>query len=87
MNIKTKEASSLLVAVLAALMVLFMVQNLQSVTVALFASLDHLSKGRAGWNLVTSAGDATARNFGLDKQRPPPGQQLRARDPMPSSRR
>jgi len=29
-----------------------------------FASLDHLSKGRAGWNVVTSTGDETARNFG-----------------------
>ncbi|WP_261574179.1 LLM class flavin-dependent oxidoreductase [Frankia gtarii] len=31
-----------------------------------FASLDHLSGGRAGWNLVTSLNDAEARNFGLD---------------------
>ena len=30
----------------------------------LFASLDHLSNGRAGWNVVTSTGDATAQNFG-----------------------
>ncbi|ONH35916.1 nitrilotriacetate monooxygenase [Protofrankia sp. BMG5.30] len=30
-----------------------------------FASLDHLSRGRAGWNLVTSLNDAEARNFGL----------------------
>lgn len=30
-----------------------------------FASLDHLSKGRAGWNLVTSLNDSEARNFGL----------------------
>ncbi|UJF36077.1 LLM class flavin-dependent oxidoreductase [Paenibacillus hexagrammi] len=28
-----------------------------------FASLDHISGGRAGWNIVTSTGDATARNF------------------------
>ena len=28
-----------------------------------FASLDHLSGGRAGWNIVTSAGDRAARNF------------------------
>ncbi|MDH6108725.1 FMN-dependent oxidoreductase (nitrilotriacetate monooxygenase family) [Kitasatospora sp. MAP12-15] len=28
-----------------------------------FASLDHLSRGRAGWNIVTSAGDRAARNF------------------------
>jgi alkanesulfonate monooxygenase len=33
-----------------------------------FASLDHLSKGRAGWNVVTSAGDAAAKNFNLDQQ-------------------
>jgi FMN-dependent oxidoreductase (nitrilotriacetate monooxygenase family) len=29
-----------------------------------FASIDHMSGGRAGWNVVTSAGDAEARNFG-----------------------
>lgn len=29
-----------------------------------FASLDHLSGGRAGWNLVTSATDQEAHNFG-----------------------
>jgi len=28
-----------------------------------FASLDHLSGGRAGWNIVTSAGEDEARNF------------------------
>lgn len=33
-----------------------------------FASLDHLSNGRAGWNLVTTTGDAAARNFNLDHQ-------------------
>ncbi|GID29452.1 LLM class flavin-dependent oxidoreductase [Paractinoplanes brasiliensis] len=33
-----------------------------------FASLDHLSGGRAGWNIVTTAGDAAARNFGLAGQ-------------------
>ncbi len=32
-------------------------------------SLDHLSRGRAGWNVVTSLGDRAARNFGLDAQR------------------
>ena len=31
-----------------------------------FASLDHLSGGRAGWNLVTSATDLEALNFGND---------------------
>ena len=30
-----------------------------------FASLDHISRGRAGWNIVTSAGEDEARNFGL----------------------
>ncbi|MFT4281167.1 LLM class flavin-dependent oxidoreductase [Microbacterium sp.] len=29
-----------------------------------FASLDHLSRGRAGWNVVTSLIDAEARNYG-----------------------
>ncbi|HEV7975615.1 LLM class flavin-dependent oxidoreductase [Amycolatopsis sp.] len=33
-----------------------------------FASLDHLSGGRAGWNIVTSAGQDEARNFNLDKR-------------------
>ena len=33
-----------------------------------FASLDHLSAGRSGWNVVTSTDNATARNFGRDKQ-------------------
>ncbi|WP_407548025.1 LLM class flavin-dependent oxidoreductase [Streptomyces sp. Pv4-95] len=31
-----------------------------------FASLDHLSHGRAGWNIVTSAGDRAAQNFSQD---------------------
>jgi len=30
------------------------------------ASLDHISGGRAAWNVVTTAGDAAARNFGLN---------------------
>jgi FMN-dependent oxidoreductase (nitrilotriacetate monooxygenase family) len=30
-----------------------------------FASLDHISNGRAGWNIVTSGTEAEARNFGL----------------------
>jgi FMN-dependent oxidoreductase (nitrilotriacetate monooxygenase family) len=33
-----------------------------------FSSLDHISRGRIGWNIVTSAGDAAARNFGRDAQ-------------------
>ncbi len=32
-----------------------------------FASLDHISGGRAGWNLVTSANPAEALNFGFDE--------------------
>ncbi|SDI23628.1 LLM class flavin-dependent oxidoreductase [Pseudomonas panipatensis] len=32
-----------------------------------FASLDHLSGGRAGWNLVTSATDQEAHNFGRER--------------------
>ncbi|AQZ63539.1 Nitrilotriacetate monooxygenase component A [[Actinomadura] parvosata subsp. kistnae] len=34
-----------------------------------FASLDHISGGRAGWNIVTSASEAEAHNFGVE--RPP----------------
>ncbi|CAN7143769.1 LLM class flavin-dependent oxidoreductase [Mesorhizobium amorphae] len=30
----------------------------------LFASLDHLSRGRAAWNIVTSASNVEAQNFG-----------------------
>jgi FMN-dependent oxidoreductase (nitrilotriacetate monooxygenase family) len=33
-----------------------------------FASIDHISHGRAGWNIVTTAGDEAARNFGRDGQ-------------------
>lgn len=32
----------------------------------MFASIDHLSGGRAAWNAVTSVSDAEARNFGRD---------------------
>ena len=35
-----------------------------------FAALDQISGGRAGWNLVTSATDAEALNFGLKEQVP-----------------
>jgi FMN-dependent oxidoreductase (nitrilotriacetate monooxygenase family) len=31
-----------------------------------FASLDHISKGRAGWNIVTSSSTLEAYNFGFD---------------------
>jgi FMN-dependent oxidoreductase (nitrilotriacetate monooxygenase family) len=32
-----------------------------------FASIDHISGGRAGWNLVTTSQQEEARNFGRDK--------------------
>jgi N-acetyl-S-(2-succino)cysteine monooxygenase len=32
-----------------------------------FASLDHISGGRAGWNIVTSASEAEAHNFGIER--------------------
>ena len=32
-----------------------------------FASLDHISRGRAGWNVVTSWSDAEARNFNREQ--------------------
>jgi FMN-dependent oxidoreductase (nitrilotriacetate monooxygenase family) len=31
-------------------------------------TLDHISKGRAGWNIVTGSNDGGAQNYGLDKQ-------------------
>ena len=33
-----------------------------------FASLDHISAGRAGWNVVTTSNPDAALNFGLDEQ-------------------
>jgi FMN-dependent oxidoreductase (nitrilotriacetate monooxygenase family) len=35
-----------------------------------FASLDHISRGRVGWNIVTSTGENEAHNFGLDQNVP-----------------
>ncbi|KAK0666934.1 luciferase-like domain-containing protein [Cercophora samala] len=32
-----------------------------------FASLDHLSSGRAAWNIVTTGNPESAKNFGLDE--------------------
>ncbi|HEV3100051.1 MAG TPA: LLM class flavin-dependent oxidoreductase [Candidatus Udaeobacter sp.] len=32
------------------------------------STLDHLTDGRAGWNIVSSYLDSAARNFGLDRQ-------------------
>jgi alkanesulfonate monooxygenase len=36
----------------------------------LFGSLDFLTKGRAGWNVITSSSDEEAYNFGYDEQIP-----------------
>ncbi|MGF1431019.1 LLM class flavin-dependent oxidoreductase [Kitasatospora sp. LaBMicrA B282] len=47
-----------------------------------FASLDHLSHGRAGWNVVTSATDAEARNFNLEQQPDHAARYHRAREFM-----
>ncbi|MEW9702201.1 LLM class flavin-dependent oxidoreductase [Paenibacillus sp. SI8] len=33
----------------------------------MFASLDHLSHGRAGWNIITSGTDSEAQNFSHDR--------------------
>lgn len=35
-----------------------------------FATLDHLSGGRAAWNVVTSVNDSEAQNFGLEQHLP-----------------
>lgn len=32
-----------------------------------FATLDHLTRGRIGWNMVTSSEDRAAQNFGMDE--------------------
>ncbi|RKR73564.1 NtaA/DmoA family FMN-dependent monooxygenase [Frondihabitans australicus] len=34
----------------------------------LMVTLDHISDGRIGWNIVTGSNDAAARNFGFDRQ-------------------
>lgn len=46
----------------------------------LFASLDNVSGGRAGWNLVTSAAAAEAQNFGLDQHPEPEARYARAEE-------
>src|SRR5882757_7939857 len=33
----------------------------------LAATVDHIARGRFGWNIVTSAEDRSAQNFGMDK--------------------
>ena len=45
-----------------------------------FASLDHLSGGRAGWNIVTTANPDAALNFGLAQHMPHAERYDRARE-------
>ena len=46
----------------------------------LFASLDHLSGGRAGWNIVTTSAPQAAQNFGLPEHPPHHERYERARE-------
>jgi FMN-dependent oxidoreductase (nitrilotriacetate monooxygenase family) len=45
-----------------------------------FASLDHISGGRAGWNVVTSASTHDAANFGIDEHPAPELRYARAEE-------
>jgi FMN-dependent oxidoreductase (nitrilotriacetate monooxygenase family) len=45
-----------------------------------FASLDHLSGGRAGWNVVTTSNPDAALNFGLEEHMEHGGRYRRARE-------
>ncbi len=45
-----------------------------------FASLDLISGGRSGWNLVTSANDAESKNFGREQHLPKAVRYRRARE-------
>ena len=45
-----------------------------------FASLDHISNGRAGWNVVTSTNPDEALNFGLEQHMAHDERYLRARE-------
>ncbi len=45
-----------------------------------FASLDHISGGRAGWNIVTTANPDAALNFGLDEDMEHDERYARARE-------
>jgi len=45
-----------------------------------FASLDHLSEGRAGWNIVTTSNPDAARNFGREDQPAHADRYARARE-------
>lgn len=45
-----------------------------------FASLDHISNGRAGWNIVTTSNPDAALNFGLDDHMEHDERYVRARE-------
>lgn len=45
-----------------------------------FASLDHLSNGRAGWNIVTTSNPDAALNFGMDEHMEHDERYARARE-------
>src|SRR6266478_9138927 len=45
-----------------------------------FASLDHISGGRAAWNLVTTSNPDAALNFGMTEQMPHDARYRRARE-------
>lgn len=45
-----------------------------------FASLDHISKGRAAWNVVTTSADNIHGNFGLDRHPDPATRYERAHE-------
>ncbi|CCB66610.1 LLM class flavin-dependent oxidoreductase [Hyphomicrobium sp. MC1] len=45
-----------------------------------FASLDHISGGRAGWNIVTTANPEAALNFGYDSELDHDARYVRARE-------
>ena len=45
-----------------------------------FASLDHISGGRAGWNIVTTSNPDAAKNFGQDEQMAHADRYRRARE-------
>ena len=42
----------------------------RSTSLAKFGSLDHISGGRIGWNVVTTYTDDSGKNFGMDKLPP-----------------
>ena len=50
-----------------------------------FASMDHISKGRAGWNLVTASNAGDAMNFGRAEHMGREDRYARARSSMRSS--